>query len=217
MGIGSESLECFCGFLPACAALQALTVARNISRAPLLAQDFFPQVSVNGLSPCYVWCAHHDAFEGAQWGPLDMSTFDIKTQFIWFELSFQNFTLYANTGGALENNQLIIKQLFFHKMLSHHFPYKDFLLSSLSLFYYIVMALVWTAWYLQRPLVALFTHINFVHSYHFDQLISVLVFKQLGGDFTIEPSIPVPSALFSPYSPKTALVVPVFTDLVPWD
>lgn len=146
-----------------------------------------------------------------------MSSFDIKTQPIWSELCFQNFTLCANTGGALENNQLIIKQLFFHNMLSQCFPYKAFLLSPLPLFNYTVTALVWTAWYLQRPLAALFTHINFVHSYHFDKLIPVLTFKQLGGDFTIEPSIPVPSAVSSLYSPKAALVVPVFRDLVPWD
>lgn len=86
MGIGSESLECFWGFVPSCAALQALFPAHNMSRAPLLAQvavhiacDFLSHACVNSVSPWYFWCAQHDAFDGAQWGPLNMSTFDIKT------------------------------------------------------------------------------------------------------------------------------------------
>lgn len=56
MGIGSKSFECFCGFLPVCASLQALNAAHNISRAPLLEQaavhitwDFLSHVCVNGV------------------------------------------------------------------------------------------------------------------------------------------------------------------------
>lgn len=58
MRIGSQSLECFWGFVPACAALQALFAAHNMSRAPLLAQaavhvawDFLSHACVNGVSP----------------------------------------------------------------------------------------------------------------------------------------------------------------------
>lgn len=50
------SLECFCGFLPACAALQALIAAHNISKASLLAQAavhiawyFLSHACVNGV------------------------------------------------------------------------------------------------------------------------------------------------------------------------
>lgn len=73
MGIGSESFECFCGFLPTCSALQALTAAHNISRAPLLAKaavhitwDFLSRVCVNGVSLIFLY-AQYDAFDGAQW------------------------------------------------------------------------------------------------------------------------------------------------------
>ena len=42
-------------------------------------------------------------------GPLNMSTFDVKTQAILSVLRFQGFPLLTGTGEALENNQLIIK------------------------------------------------------------------------------------------------------------
>lgn len=42
-------------------------------------------------------------------GPLNTSTFEVKTQPILSVLRFQGFPLLASTGEALEKNQLIIK------------------------------------------------------------------------------------------------------------